>query len=233
MTKLEGKIAIVTGSSKGIGKAIALRFAREGAKVMVCSRILSDCEKVVDEIGENGGQGIAIKVDVANSEEIYTAVRDVLARWGKIDILVNNAGIGPTEWFIKGDEREWDKIIAINLKGTIVFTHAVLPGMVERRYGKIINISSTAGKIGNPRQAVYSASKGGIIAFTKSLAREFARYQININDICPGLTDTPGIDHHARKPDPEYFAKLEQGVPWKRIGQPEEVAAAALFLASD
>ena len=104
---------------------------------------------------------------------------------------------------------------------------------ISNKKGKIINISSTAGKIGNPRQAVYSASKGGIIAFTKSLAREFARYQININDICPGLTDTPGIDHYARKSDPEYFAKLEQGVPWKRMGQPEEVAAAALFLASD
>jgi len=232
MMKLEGRVAIVTGGGSGIGRAISLLFAREGAQMVVADIDGPAAKMVTEEIEDKDGQGIPGNVDVANSEEINAVVQDVLGRWGTIDILVNCAGIGSLEWFIEGNEREWDRIIAVNLKGTILFTHAVLPSMIERRYGKIINVSSGAGKVGAARHVVHSASKGGVIAFTKALAREVARYKININDICPGPIDTSGFEQ-GRQSEPEHYAKLEQGIPWKRVGQPTEVAAAALFLAAD
>lgn len=159
-------------------------------------------------------------------------MRDVLARWGKIDILVNCAGTGDIGWFIESDETTWDRIIAVNLKGTMLFTHAVLPSMVEHKYGKIINIASIAGKTGAVMQVSYSASKAGVIGFTKALAREVARHRINVNDICPGPIDTPLYDQ-IRELDPELQKKYTRGVAQRRMGRPEELAAASLFLASD
>ena len=230
--KLEGKVAIVTGGGGGICGAIARLFATEGAKVVLADRDESAAKKVVREIEEEGGQGMAVRVDITNREEIGATVEDVLARWEKIDILVNCAGIAIVESFIEGDEKLWDEMISVNLKGTIFFTHAVLTGMIERRYGKIINIASIAGMGGGGRQVVYAATKGGVRAFGKALAREVARYKININDICPGPIATAMFEK-GREENPAYMEKLIQGIPLRRPGRPEEIAAAALFLASD
>lgn len=227
--KLKDKVAIVTGGGSGIGAATARLFAKEGAKVIVTDIDEPATKKVAKELEEGGAQVIAAKVDVSRKEEVDKVVRDVLARWGKIDILVNCAGAGGIGLFIQSNEAMWDKVIAVNLKGTMLFTHAVLPSMVERKYGKIINIASTAGKVGAGMQVAYSASKAGVSGFTKALAREVARYRINVNDICPGPVDTPMFGQM----DPELQKKYVRGVAQRRMGKPEELAAAVLFLASD
>ena len=231
--KLEDKVAIITGGGSGIGAATSRLFAKEGAKVAVTDVNEVAAEEVAKGIEADGGRAMAAKVDVTSRDEIDKAVGDVLARWGKIDILVNCAGTGgDTRWFIETAETTWDTIIAVNLKGTMLFTHAVLPTMVEHRYGKIVNIASIAGRIGQARVVAYSASKAGVIGFTKALAREVARHRINVNDICPGPTDTPMFGQMGDL-DPELQKKYVKGVAQRRMGRPEELAAAALFLVSD
>ena len=230
--KLIDKVAIITGGGSGIGAATSRLFAREGAKVVVTDIDEAAAEGVAKGLEQDGGQALAAKVDVTCKEEIDNTVRDVLARWGKIDILVNCAGTGDIGWFIESDETTWDRIIAVNLKGTMLFTHAVLPSMVEHKYGKIINIASIAGKTGAGMQVPYSASKAGVSGFTKALAREVARHRINVNDICPGPIDTPMYGQIGDL-DPELQKKYVRGVAQRRMGRPEELAAAVLFLASD
>jgi 2-hydroxycyclohexanecarboxyl-CoA dehydrogenase len=230
--KFIDKVAIITGGGSGIGAATARLFAKEGAKVVVTDIDKAAAERVAKEIENKGEQAVAARVDVTCNDEIKKTVQDVLARWGKIDILVNCAGTGDIGWFIQSNEETWDRILTVNLKGTMSFTHAVLPSMVERKYGKIINIASIAGKVGAMMQVAYSASKAGVSGFTKALAREVARHGINVNDICPGPIDTPLYGLIASM-DPELQKKYVQGVAQRRIGKPEEVAAAALFLASD
>lgn len=233
--RLMGKVAIITGAGSGIGAATSQLFAREGAKVVVTDIGKLAAEKVARGLKKDGGEATAARVDVTCKDEIDKVVRDVLAHWGKIDILVNCAGIGSLGWFIESDETMWDSTIAVNLKGTMLFTHAVLPSMVQRRYGKIINVASITGKMGGGMLAVYSASKAGVSGFTKALAREVARYRINVNDICPGTIDTPLFAQDAQdaKNAPELLEKYVRGTAFRRTGRPEEVAAAVLFLASD
>ena len=231
-SKLEDKVAIITGGGSGIGAATSRLFAKEGAKVAVTDVDEAAAETVAKGLEAEGRQAIAAKVDVTRKEEIDGVVRDVLARWGKIDILVNCAGTGDIGWFIDSDETMWDRVIAVNLKGTMLFAHAVLPTMIQHKYGKIINIASIAGKMGAGRQVAYSASKAGVSGFTKALAREVARYRINVNDICPGPVDTPMFAQMADT-EAELQKKYVRGVPQRRMGRPEELAAAALFLASD
>ncbi len=230
--KLTGRVAIITGGGSGIGAATARLFATEGAKVVVADIDKEATERVVRDIEQMGGQAVAARLDVTCNDDIRKAVQDVIALWGKIDILVNCAGTGDIGWFINSDVETWDRIIAVNLRGTMFFTHAVLPSMVERKYGKIINIASIAGKVGAGMQVVYSASKGGVIGFTKALAREVARYNINVNDICPGPIDTP-LYRSIGALDPELQKKYVKGSAQRRMGRPEEIAAAALFLASE
>jgi len=230
--RLKDKVAIVTGGGSGIGAATSRLFAKEGAKVAVADLDEESAARIAREVEEAGGQAVAAKVDVTSREEIDRVVHDILERWGKIDILVNSAGMGELEWFLDGDEDTWDKLIAVNLKGTMLFCRVVLPSMVERRYGKIINVASAAGKIGAGMQVVYSAAKAGVDGFTKSLAREVARYRINVNVICPGPTDTP-MFNVLSEDNPKLKEMLIQATAQKRIGSPEEQAAAALFLASD
>lgn len=230
--KLRDKVAIVTGGGSGIGAATSRLFAKEGAKVVVADMDELAAKKVAKEIDEKGEQAIATKVDVSSKDEIVRTVQDTLSRWGKIDILVNCAAIGESILFIQHDDSTWDKIYEVNLKGTMLFTRAVLPNMIERKYGKIISIASLAGKTGAGMQVVYSASKGGVDAFTKALAREVARFNINVNDICPGPVDTPMFAHLADS-NPELPKRFVQGTAQRRMGRPDELAAGVLFLASD
>jgi 2-hydroxycyclohexanecarboxyl-CoA dehydrogenase len=230
--KLQDKVAIITGGGSGLGKATALLYAKEGAKVAVTDVVEKTAKSVADEIKKAGGQSIGAGVDVSNRKEIEALVKEVLSKWNKVDILVNSAGIGTVEWFAECDGSTWDKVIDINLKGTLFFTHAVINNMIEHRYGKIINIASAAAIVGAGRQVVYAASKGGVTAFTKSLAREVARYHINVNAICPGPIETPMFEH-LRQEDQRLYDVLLRGIAWKRLGKPEEIANAALFLASD
>ena len=230
--KLKDKVAIVTGAGRGIGQAIAETMAKEGAKVIVAEASERRGGEVANQIKETGGQAIHMRVDVSNSSEIKEVVDSVLKQFGKIDILVNNAGLGQAESFLEGEEQRWDKVIAVNLKGTILFTRAVLDGMIERKQGKIINVASNAGIMGTDYQVVYGASKGGVVAFTKGLAVEMAPHHINVNAICPGFTETP-LSSRGRELLPDYFNKMVGNIPWGRPGRPEDHAKVAVFLASD
>lgn len=227
--KLKDKVAIVTGSGSGIGAASARRLAKEGARVAVVDLDGSTAEKVAQEINEGGGQAMWKQVDVSSKQDVDQLVQDVLDRWGQIDILVNNAGFGEVQWFIDTDESMWDKTIAVNLKGTMFFSQAVLPDMIKRKSGKIINIASTGGKMGGAMLAIYSATKAGVSAFSKALAREVARHNINVNDICPGPIETPMFNSMPQQLQKGSMASITI----KRLGQPEEIAAAVFFLASD
>jgi len=229
---LKGKVAIVTGGGSGIGAATCKVFAKEGARVVVTDVDEQAARRVSAEINSDGGEAIAIKVDVTNRQEINQAVQQVLSSCGRIDILVNCAGTGDIGSFLESDEASWDKVIAVNLKGTMHFTQAVLHTMMQQRYGKIINIASIAGLVGAGMQVAYSASKGGVIGFTKALAREVARFGINVNNICPGPVDTP-LYAQIASVNEELQKKYTKGTLQKRMGKPEEIAAAALFLAAD
>jgi len=230
--KLKDRVAIISGGGSGMGKETALLFAKEGAIVVVTDRNEKSAQIVAEKINKEGGCAISAKVDITVKDEISSTVNNIISKYDKIDILVNSAGLTVVESFLESNQRYWDAMINVNLKGTIQYTWHVLPSMVKRRYGKIIHIASGAGVCGAEKQVIYSASKGGVVAFTRALAREMAPYHINVNVICPGPTDTPMIDP-LRTLDPAYMEKLINIIPWKRLIKPEEIAAAALYLASD
>jgi len=230
--RLKSRVAIITGAGSGIGAATARLFAREGAIVVATDMDGAAAERIEKEIISEKDEALSAKVDVTSKEEILQTVKQVLNQYGRIDILVNSAGTGDIGLFIDSDEVSWDRVININLKGTMFFTQAVLPAMIEQKYGKIINIASIAGVVGAGMQVAYSASKGGVIGFTKALAREVARQGICVNDICPGPTDTP-LYSMINTVFPGLQEKYVRGTAQRRMGKPEELAAAALFLASD
>lgn len=224
--RLQDKVALVTGAAKGIGRAIALRYAAEGAAVAVDDISLDGAQAVVEEIVAEGGQADAFGADVTKSAEVRAMVETVIGRFGKLDILVNNAGggaalLGKTSAFKDMPEEVWKWVIDLNLHGTMICAQAVLEHMIERRYGKIINFGSIAGVCGLPNWAEYSAAKGAIISLTMALAMELGEYGINVNCISPGLIV------------PEPRPDLPRGTWLRRGGQPAEVAALAAFLASD
>ncbi len=235
MLDYTGKTVIITGSARGIGRGIATLFAKQGAKVVVADLLEKEGQETVDIIKKDGGEAIYHKTDVTNLSIVEDMVKKTIEAFSKIDVLVNNVGWDDMKPFIETTPDFWEKIIAINLKGALNCTKAVLPHMIERKYGKIVYISSDAGRVGSMGEAVYSACKGGIIAFTKTLAREMARYTINVNCICPGPTETPLVDEMKQKSQfaQKVFGAMQNIIPLRRLGRPEDIAAAVVFIASD
>lgn len=233
MTRFEHSVALVTGAGSGIGAAIARRLAAEGARVAVLDLDLSRAETVATELRTAGGQAMAVAADVADLAQVQAAVASVQAAWDAIDILVNNAGWDRIEPFIRNTPELWDRVIGVNLRGPIHCTRAVVDGMIERSRGKIVFIGSDAGRVGSTGEAVYSACKGGIVAFAKTLARELARQRINVNVVCPGPTDTNLLAEIRRQPDGEkVIDAMVRSIPFRRLGEPDDVAGAVAFFAS-
>lgn len=235
--RLANKVALITGATSGIGRAIALLFAREGARLIVVARHEDAGARVVAEAAQAGGQAIFIKADVTQSAEVQAMARGAVEKWGRVDILVNNAGgsRGGRGSVTEVTESGWAFVLQTNLKGTFLVSKAVLPYMVERGGGAIVNTASAYGMVGTPNMASYSAAKGGIIALTRQMAVDFMSHNIRVNCVCPGAIMTPLVQEYiASTPDPAYTERfLGERCPRGRIGQPEEVAYAALFLASD
>ncbi len=227
---LNGKVAVVTGASRGIGRAIALELAARGARVVVnYNRSPQAAEEVVNQIQANGGQAAAFQADVSDFEQAQALIRFAIETFGDLHILVNNAGITRDTLIVTMSEEDWDEVIRTNLKSTFNCSKAAVRHMLRKRYGRIINIASVAGQMGNPGQTNYSASKAGQIGFTKALAREVASRNITVNAIAPGFVDTEILNTMPRE-TLEAALKL---VPLGRMARPEEVAYAVAFLASD
>jgi len=228
---LKGKVAIVTGAMRGIGKGIALLLARNGAKVMVTDIDKAGCEQVVKEIEKAGGVGMAFKLDVTNEKEIQDVMKSVHSQFGRIDILVNNAGIFIQEELDGMDTAKIDRELGVNLRGTLLCTKNVLPIMKQQHYGKIVNLASIAGFVGFELASVYSATKGAIVNLTRELALELGKYGINVNAVAPGVIETPMTD--GLLGDKNVAAALLSKIPYGRTGKPEDIANGVGFLASD
>jgi 3-oxoacyl-[acyl-carrier protein] reductase len=227
---LEGRSAVVSGASRGIGRAIALDLAKRGASVVVnYNSSAKGAEDVVAEIEKGGGKAITVKANIGKSTEAQALIQAAIDNFGKIDILVNNAGITRDMLIMKMSENEWDSVMETNLKGTFNCSKAAVRPMMRARYGRIINITSISGQIGNAGQTNYSASKAGQIGFTKSLAREIASRNITVNAIAAGFVDTEIWENVSE----EVMASFIDSIPLGRKGQPEEIAYAVSFLASE
>ena len=235
MNRLDGKTVIITGGGGGIGGASCRRFAQEGAKVAIFDLNLQSAQNVASEIVARGGVAAAFDCDITNRASVDAAVAASQSQLGAIDVLVNNAGWDVFKPFTKTVPEQWDRLIAINLIGALHLHHAVLPGMVERRRGRIVNIASDAARVGSSGEAVYAACKGGIVAFSKTIAREHARHGITVNVVCPGPTQTALFeDYKQGAGDPEKLvAAFTRSIPLGRIGQPDDLPGAILFFASD
>lgn len=228
MSQLSNQIAVVTGAGRGIGRAIALKFAAEGADIVCVSRTLENAEKVAGEVRATGRKAWAHSVDVANSAAVAEAAEKILAEAGKLDILVNNAGVTRDGLLMRMSDEDWDEVLNTNLKGAFSFTKAFARAFLKQRSGRIINISSVIGLMGNPGQANYAASKAGLLGFTMSCAREMGSRGITVNAIAPGFieTDMTKVLNEQLKTD------LLKHIPLGSFGQPDDIANAAVFLAS-
>lgn len=230
MGRVEGKTAIVTGASRGIGSAIAIELAKEGAKVALNYQSNdAKAQAVVDEITKAGGTAILAKANLADPAEARAMVKRVGEEFGRLDILVNNAGITRDKSLRKMTDEDWNEVVQTNLNAYFYCTSAAIPFMTEQKFGRIINVSSMNGQIGAFGQANYSASKGGIIAFTKTAALELARFGITVNAVCPGFTDT---DMFAAVPE-DIQQKIKDRIPLARFAKPEEIAKAVTYLVAD
>jgi 3-oxoacyl-[acyl-carrier protein] reductase len=232
--ELEGKVSLVTGASRGIGQAIALKLSSLGSKVAVNyveieAANKADAENVVETITHPGGEAMAVEADVRDGEAVKAMVEQVIDKWGKIDILVNNAGINRDTLLLRMSDNAWDDVISTNLRGAYQCTKTVVKYMMKQQWGRIISISSVVGRVGNVGQSNYAASKGGIIAFTKSVAREIGSRNITVNAVAPGFIVTEMTD----KLPPERREGMLAMIPLQRLGQPEDVAELVAFLASE
>ena len=229
MFNLSNKIAIVTGASRGIGSAIAHNLSKAGAKVVLISRSIDALKSVESEIKSNGGEAISITADVSNLESFTNAISQVVETWGTVDILINNAGITKDNIILRLKEEDWDAVIDINLKGCFNGIKAVTRPMLKSKSGRIINITSVIGLIGNSGQSNYAASKAGILGLTKSIAKELGSRNITVNAIAPGYIQTEMTDNL----DQASKDNLIKSIPLQRLGKPEEIASLVCFLASE
>ena len=221
MQGLSAKTIIVTGGGGGIGGATCERLAREGAQVGVLDRDLQAAQATVQRITAAGGKAVAVAADITRRDQVDAALQAVHEAFGPINVLVNNAGWDVFKPFTQTSAEEWERLIAINLVGALHMHHAVLPGMVQQRSGRIVNVASDAARVGSSGEAVYAACKGGLVAFSKTLAREHARHGITVNVVCPG-------------PNPEKLREaFTKAIPLGRLGQPQDLAGAIAFFASD
>jgi 2-hydroxycyclohexanecarboxyl-CoA dehydrogenase len=233
--RFDNQTVIVTGGGGGIGGATCRRFGREGARVAVFDLNLEAAEKVAAGIRAEGGRAQAFRCDITDRASVDAAVAETEKTLGPIDVLVNNAGWDVFKPFTKTEPAQWDKLIAINLTGALHMHHAVLPGMAARKKGRIVNIASDAARVGSSGEAVYAACKGGLVSFSKTIAREHARHGITVNVVCPGPTDTALFaDYKEGAGNPEKLMEaFTRSIPLGRIGQPDDLPGAVLFFASD
>jgi len=230
MGSLKGRVALVTGAARGIGRAVSLELAGRGANVALnFNHSREKAEELAAELRKAGAECMLVHGDVSRKDEAKRVVQEVLDAWKRIDIVVNNAGITRDSSLRKMSEEDWDEVISVNLNGTFYCTKAALPAMIDQKFGRIINISSVVGQAGNFGQANYSASKGAVIAFTKTVALEMARYNITANVIAPGFTSTEML---AKVPG-NVLEQIKEKIPLHRFGQPEEIGKAAAFLAAE
>ena len=235
MQGFEGKTVIVTGGGGGIGGATCLRFARAGAAVGVLDLNPEAGERVAAQIRDGGGLALSVRCDITDRASVDAAVAAVEQELGPIDVLVNNAGWDVFRPFVKTEPAQWERLIAINLTGALHMHHAVLPGMVARKRGRIVNIASDAARVGSSGEAVYAACKGGLVSFSKTIAREHARHGITVNVVCPGPTETALFEDYkqgAGNPD-KLVEAFTRSIPLGRIGQPDDLPGAVLFFAGD
>jgi len=228
MKQLENQIAVVTGAGRGIGRAIALKFASEGADIVCASRTAENSEKVAGEVRALGRKAWAVAVDVSDSVAVNAAAEKILKECGKVDILINNAGVTRDGLLMRMSDADWDAVLNTNLKGAFLFTKAFTRSFVKQRSGRIINVASVIGLIGNAGQANYAASKAGLIGFTQSVAKELGSRNITVNALAPGFIETDMTSSLGE----EMKAALLKNIPLNSFGQPEDIANAALFLAS-
>ena len=232
--ELEGKVSLVTGASRGIGRAIALKLASLGSRVAVNYVAIeasnkSDAQNVVESITHLGGEAISVEADIRDGEAVKTMVEQVIAKWGKIDILVNNAGINRDTLLLRMSDDAWDDVLNTNLRGTYLCTKFAVRYMMRQEWGRIISISSVVGRVGNAGQSNYAAAKGGIIAFTKSIAREMGSRNITANAVAPGFI----VTEMTNKLPPERRESMLAMIPLQRLGQPEDIAELVGFLATE
>jgi 2-hydroxycyclohexanecarboxyl-CoA dehydrogenase len=234
-TNGNGRVSFVTGGARGIGAAIAEGLAEDGLAVVIADMRLLEAKHTADSINDNGGKAFAVEVDVTDPASIEGGLRAARESFGGIDVLVNNAGWDELKPFLATDEAFWERVLDVNFKGALRLTQALLPDMVERRWGRIINIGSDAGRVGSSLESVYSGAKGGIIAFTKTVAREVASSGVTANVVCPGPTDTPFLQETVAKHEDAdgVIASMVKGVPMRRLALPKEVAAAVRFFADE
>jgi 3-oxoacyl-[acyl-carrier protein] reductase len=229
MKRFEGRVALVTGASRGIGEAIARRLAAEGATVLAAARSTPSLDRISAEIATSGGTARPIVLDVADPASIEAAVKAALESSGQIDVLVNNAGITDDNLILRMSRDSWDRVLQTNLTGAFLLTQAVVKGMVRRRYGRIVNVTSVVGLMGNAGQANYAAAKAGLVGLTKSIARELASRNVTCNAVAPGFIETAMTE----KMTGAAREALSGQIPLQRLGRPEDVAAAVAFLASE
>ena len=230
---MAGRVALVTGGGGGIGSAIAEALAADGHAVALADVARDAATEAARRVEAAGARSLAVEMDVTDGAAVSDALARIEAELGPVEILVNNAGWDELRPFVETDERFWDRVLAINLKGCLHTTRAVLPGMLERGFGRIVNVASDAGRVGSSMESVYAGAKGGVIAFTKTIARESARAGVTANAVCPGPTRTPMLEQMTAAGGEKLVDSLVRAVPMRRLGDPADVAAAVDFFASD